>query len=86
MVYYIYHFQNYIHNYPTNHNIDMPDWVAVDNSEYVKKAIKFSADLEGLSKINKSLRQKAIKSPLFNSELFAEDLKNAFWKMWEDFI
>jgi len=69
-----------------NSNVDMADWVAIDDKDYVIKAIKFSADLQGLSRINKSLRKKAIKSPLFNSKLFAEDLKNAFWKMWDDFI
>ena len=67
-------------------NLGMPDWVANDENEYVKKAIKFSTNLELLTKINKSLRQTALESPLFNSTLFAKQLNNAFWEMWNNFI
>ena len=69
-----------------NHNSAMSDWVANDENEYVKKAIKFSANLELLTEINKSLRQVALESPLFNSTLFAKQLNNAFWDMWNNFI
>ena len=68
------------------HNLGMSDWVANDENEYVKKAIKFSANLELLTEINKSLRQVALESPLFNSVLFAKQLNNAFWEMWNNFI
>ena len=64
----------------------MSDWVANDENEYVKKAIKFSTNLELLTEINKSLRQAALESPLFNASLFAEQFKDAVWKMWKDFI
>ena len=67
-------------------NSGMPDWVANDENEYVKKAIKFSTNLELLTQINKSLRQVALESPLFNSALFAKQLNNAFWEMWNNFI
>ena len=67
-------------------NSGMPDWVANDENEYVKKAIKFSTNLELLTEINKSLRQVALESPLFNSTLFAKQLNNAFWEMWNNFI
>ena len=69
-----------------NHNSGMSDWVASDENEYVKKAIKFSTNLEQLSEINKSLRQTALESPLFNSLLFAKQLNSALWKMWNNFI
>ena len=68
------------------HNSGMSDWVANDENEYVKKAIQFSANLELLTEINKSLRQVALESPLFNSTLFAKQLNNAFWEMWNNFI
>ena len=68
------------------HNLGMSDWVANDENEYVKKAIKFSTDLELLTEINKNLRRKALKSPLFNSTLFAKQLNNALWDMWNNFI
>ena len=69
-----------------NHNSGMSDWVASDENEYAKKAIKFSAELELLTDINKNLRLRALKSPLFNSTLFAKQLNNAFWDMWNNFI
>ena len=69
-----------------NHNCGMSDWIASDENEYVKKAIKFSTDLELLTEINKNLRGTALKSPLFNSTLFAKQLNNAFWEMWNNFI
>ena len=69
-----------------NHNSGMSDWVVSDENEYVKKAIKFSKDLELLTNINKNLRQKALKSPLFNSAVFAKQLNKALWEMWNNFI
>ena len=69
-----------------NLNSEMSDWIANDENEYVKKANKFSADLELLTKINKNLRRTALKSPLFNSTFFAKQLNNAFWKIWNNFI
>ena len=69
-----------------NHNLGMSDWIANDENEYVKKAIKFSTNLELLTEINKNLRRRALESPLFNSELFAKQLNKAFWEMWNNFI
>ncbi|SVD79714.1 uncharacterized protein METZ01_LOCUS432568, partial [marine metagenome] len=34
----------------------------------------------------KNLRQIALKSPLFNSTLFAKQLNKAFWEMWNNFV
>ena len=64
----------------------MSDWIANDENEYIKKAIEFSKNLELLSKFNKNLRQTALKSPLFNSVLFAKQLNKAFWEMWNSFV
>ena len=69
-----------------NHNCGMSDWIASDENEYVKKAVKFSTNLEQLSEINKSLRQTALESPLFNSLLFAKQLNSALWKMWSNYV
>ena len=69
-----------------NHNCGMSDWIASDKNEYVKKAIKFSTNIERLTEINKNLRRTALESPLFNSSLFAKQLDNALWKMWNNFI
>lgn len=68
-----------------NRNLNMYDWVANDEDEYLKKAIKFSNNLEQLAKIKSNLRQVALRSPVFNSSHFAIQLNNALWKMWRNF-
>ena len=69
-----------------NHNSGMSDWIANDENEYVTKAIEYSRNLERLSEIKRNLRQTAVESPLFNSTLFAKQLNNAFWEMWNNFV
>ena len=69
-----------------NHNSGMSDWIANNENEYLAKTIKFSANLKLLSEIKKNLRKAALNSPLFNTSLFAEQFKDAVWKMWNDFI
>ena len=63
----------------------MTDWIAKDDNEYVEKAIKFSKNLEKLSEIKKNLRQRILESPVYNASLFAKQLNNALWKMWNNF-
>ena len=69
-----------------NRNLGMYDWIAEDRNEYLKKAVQFSKNLKHLKTINKNLRQVALKSSLFNSSLFANQLSDAFWKMWKNFV
>ena len=69
-----------------NHNVNMSDWIANDENDYVKKAIEFSTNLERLSEIRKNLRKIALESPAFNASLFAEQLNTAVWKMWNYYI
>ena len=68
-----------------NRNIEMSDWVAHDENEYVIKAIEFSKNLKQLSIIKKKLILMAPESPLFNASLFAEQFKNLILQIWEKF-
>ena len=68
-----------------NHNVNMTDWIAKDDNEYVEKAIKFSKNIEKLSEIKKNLRQRILESPVYNAPLFAKQLSSALWKMWDNF-
>ena len=68
-----------------NRNIEMSDWVAHDENEYVIKAMEFSKNLKQLSKIKKKLILMAPESRLFNASLFAEQFKNLIWQIWEKF-
>ena len=68
-----------------NNNSGMADWVAQNEDEYFKKAIKFSSNIQHLSKVRMNLRKKVLNSPSFNSSLFAKQFDKMLWKLWEDF-
>ena len=56
-----------------NTNLSMNDWIALDNNDYVKKAIHFSKDIGNLEKIKNNLIIKNQQNIIFNSKLFAKD-------------
>ena len=63
----------------------MHDWIAENHNEYVSKAIKFSSNLDELSKIRMSLRKLALQSPVYDAPRFTEHLSKILWKMWKEF-
>jgi len=56
-----------------NKNLNMEDWIAENEKDYIHKAIKFSKDKKKLIEIKKDLRNLSLKSSLFDSAKFAED-------------
>ena len=78
---YIFHFGESI-----NANLNMHEWIAEDPKEYVSKAIKFSSDINQLSKIRMNLRKIALQSPVFDAPRFAEHFSMMVWDMWRKFI
>ena len=66
-------------------NTGLSDWIAVDEEDYVAKAIAFSTDLEGLEKLRSRLRAQVLSRPLFDAERFANHFKNALRGMWKRF-
>ena len=77
---YLFHFGEMI-----NSNLNMEDWIAENNNEYISKAIKFSSNIDLLSKIRTSLREKALQSPLFDAPRFAKHFDKMLWEMWMKF-
>ena len=75
---YLFHFGESI-----NSNLAMDEWVADNLKEYVSKAIKFSSNFKYLSDVRLNLREKALKSPVFNSQRFSEHFSKLLWGMWE---
>jgi predicted O-linked N-acetylglucosamine transferase (SPINDLY family) len=69
-----------------NYNCGLPDWVAIDEKEYIAKAIGFSANLELLSETKKNLRQGIHNTSLFNASLFAKHFKDNMWQIWKKYI
>ena len=56
-----------------NKNLNMNDWIAKNEDDYITKAIKFSENKNYLIKLKTKLRNIAFKSPLFDSESFSND-------------
>jgi predicted O-linked N-acetylglucosamine transferase (SPINDLY family) len=65
------------------HCTGLPDWVAVDEDEYVAKAVAFSSNLVGLAALRAGLRQQVLASPLFDAPRFARNFEEALWGMWQ---
>ena len=59
-----------------------PDWISEDADDYVKKAVKFSSDFKRLDGARRTLRDRVLKSPLFDTERFAKNFSDALWGMW----
>jgi len=77
---YLFHFGESI-----NSNLNMKDWIAENQKEYISKAIKFSQDIDALSKIRINLRKNAEQSPVFDASRFAEHFSQMLWYMWKNF-
>ncbi len=77
---YLFHFGESI-----NSNLNMKDWIAQNSEEYVLKAVQFSSNLKKISKIRCNLRNKAIQSPVFNAQNFAEHFSKMLWWFWKEF-
>ena len=74
----------YSHNGETIlHNIGLPEWIAADEDDYVRKAIEFSKDVDALAKLRKGLRDQILASPLFDAERFARNFEKAMFEIWE---
>ena len=56
-----------------NKNLNMEDWIAKNEEEYILKAIKFSENKQNLIELKKDLRNIALKSPLFDTENFSKN-------------
>ena len=68
-----------------NSNLNMHDWIAKNNNDYILKAVEFSSKINELAKIRKNLRQTTLKSPLCDSKSFGINFSEMLWKMWKKF-
>ena len=63
------------------HNSGLSDWIAVDDEEYVAKAVAFASDLASLSALRKCLREQILSTPLFDAPRFARHFEEALRAM-----
>jgi predicted O-linked N-acetylglucosamine transferase (SPINDLY family) len=67
-------------------NIGMPEFIAENKQDYVKKAKEFASDINALLDIRTNLRGRALKSPLFDGERFAKNFEDAIEWMWKKYL
>jgi predicted O-linked N-acetylglucosamine transferase (SPINDLY family) len=67
-------------------NMDLTDWLAQDDNDYVAKAINFAADIEYLTALRAGLRQRLLDSPLLDSANFARNFEAALWSMYQSLV
>ena len=66
-------------------NSGQEDWIALDESQYLEKAIHFSSDLKSLNDLRARLRGQILASPLFDAERFARNFELALSEMWTEY-
>lgn len=64
----------------------MPEFIAENKQDYVKKAKEFASDINALLDIRTNLRGRALKSPLFDGERFAKNFEDAIEWMWKKYL
>jgi predicted O-linked N-acetylglucosamine transferase (SPINDLY family) len=65
------------------HAMNLPEWIAVDENDYVAKAAAFGGDLPALAAVRAGLRERLLASPICDAPRFARNLEAAFRGMWQ---
>ena len=69
-----------------NKNLEMEDWIANDEKDYILKAISKTSDLKKLFQIKSELRNNFLKSPLSNAKQYAKNFENCLNSMWKTYL
>ena len=60
------------YGYSINKNLNLDQFIALDKNDFIKKAKLIISNYEDLSQLRKTLRKKALSSPLFDIKKFNE--------------
>lgn len=64
-------------------NAGQTNWIAQDHDDYVNKAIKFASDIQTLAILRNTLRDRVLKTALFDTRRFAKNFEDALHGMWK---
>jgi len=64
-------------------NAGLPEWIGVDQDDYVACALRQVSDCQALAALRASLRAQVLASPLFDAQRFAVNLEAAWRGMWQ---
>ena len=65
-------------------NAGLPEWIAQDGEDYVRRAVAHAGDRDGLARLRQGLRAQVLASPLFDAARFARNLESALFGMWQN--
>jgi len=71
--------------YSINKNLNMSDWIATNENDYINKAILHSKDINELNKIRLKLQESSRKTALFDSSKFANDFVFNIINIWNSY-
>lgn len=63
-------------------HVDLPIFCAHSEQEYIEKAIAFARQLDSLTVIRKTMRERLLQSPLCDPQRMGRELEQAFREMW----
>jgi protein O-GlcNAc transferase len=63
-------------------NAGLPDWVAANEDDYVKLAVRRAGELQTLQQLRQQLRARVLASPVFDALSFARNFESAMRGMW----
>ena len=66
-----------------NINCNLKEFIAKDKNDYIQKAIELTKNPDSLSFLKENLREKASKTPLFNTKEFTDELSKKLINLWE---
>ena len=69
-----------------NLNLNMKEWIADDNEDYINKAIEYTQDFDKLNKIKLNLIKTSRKSIIFDSNLFSKQFEDAINEIWRIYL
>jgi protein O-GlcNAc transferase len=65
--------------------LNLNDLIAFTKDDYIRKVLSLAGDIEGLSALRRSLRERLSSSPLCNGMKFTSDMENIYraaWRKW----
>ena len=69
-----------------NLNLEMEEFIAVDEDDYLDKAIQLQKDQAKLELLRATLRERALASPLFDTDNFTYEFSSILKTVWDNYM
>ena len=68
-----------------NKNLNLEYLIAQNEEDYILKAVEFSKNPKKIIEIRKTLRDKALNSPLFDKKMFGKEFCELIENTWKNY-